>query len=333
MLPGVTYKSLMATLWQHPNGTFYIRHGKGRVSLKTKDERKANLKFNNWLRDRSAGRQQESVLSIRLHKFVEAYLDYADVNYPASTYDLYRQAGNKMKASWGNIPVKDISPRHIDSLITDMKRSGIAPATINKNYRHAKSMLRKAIEWGYMQPIKFPKQVREERHQRYIPEKDLKRLLAAIKDDEFKRLCLFAVYSGLRSGELVRLAWNDVDNPEGFLRITAKQKNKTESRIPINPVMRGVLDKQGGREKVFRFATIYRISHLFKKSLTDAGIPQYRFHDLRHSYGSYLAMQGYPPKTIKELLRHRSIASTMGYLDLSPEHLKEASDGFRLDIE
>ena len=323
----------MATLWQHPNGTFYIRHKKGRISLKTKDERKANLKFNNWLRDRSAGNKPEAVMSIRLEKFTDEYLKYAEVNYPDSTYRLYAQAVKKMKASWGNIPVKEITPRHIDSMITDMHRAGLKPPTINKNYRHAKSIIRKAVEWGYAKPFKFPKQAKEEKQQRYIPEKDLKRLFAAIKDEEFKRLCMFAVYSGLRSGELVRLKWSDIDNPEGFLRVSAQQKNKIESRIPINSFMRSVLEKQEGGKKVFRFNGIHWVSQKFKDAMTDAGLSGYRFHDLRHSYGSYLAMQGYPPKTIKELMRHKSLASTMGYLDLSPEHLIEAANKFKLDIE
>ena len=326
------HKSLMATLWQHPNGTFYVRHRDGRFSLKTKDPEKAEKKFNNWKRDRK-GIKKRSALAVNLKEFADEFLDYVEVNYPSSTYTLYDQAIKKAKASWGNPRMEDIGPRHIDSLITDMKRSKLSPATINKNLRHIKSALHKAMDWGYAKPFRFPKQVREEKQQRYIPEKDLQKLFKAIKDPEFYDLCSFAVYSGLRSGELVRLSWDDVDNPEGYLRITSEQKNRVEARIPINEYMREVLNRRTGKGKVFRFSTINWVSQKFKGYLVDAGLSQYRFHDLRHSFGSYLAMLGYSPKTIKELMRHKSIQSTMGYLDLSPEHLKEASNGLRIDIE
>src|SRR6056297_2243890 len=96
--------------------------------------------------------------------------------------------------------------------------------------------------------------------------------------------------------------------------------------------MREILDRYKCRGKVFRFSTVNWVSQKFKGYLVDAKLPQYRFHDLRHSYGSYLAMQGYSPKTIKELMRHKSIQSTMGYLDLSPEHLSEASEGFKINV-
>ena len=326
----------MAKLWKHPNGYYYIRHSKGRESLGTKNERTANRKFNNWLRDRERGkplRERDNLKSIKLYDFVDEFLEHVEARYPDSTYKLYDQGLKKIKSSWRDIPVKSITTHHIDSLLTDLSRSGLSPATINKNYRHIKSALRKAIEWGYLAQFKFPPPVKEEEQVRYIPEKDLKKLFAVITDEEFYDFCLFAVYSGLRAGELIRLTPRDVDNPQGFLRISSEQKNKAESRIPINENMRGVLNRRNNSGKVFRFKTVNWVSQKFKKYLKDAGIEQYRFHDLRHSFGSYLAMQGHSPKTIQELMRHKSIASTMVYLNLSPEHLTKASNGLKINLQ
>ncbi len=326
----------MATLWKHTNGYYYIRHAKGRESLGTKNERIANRKFNNWLRDRERGkplRENDNLKYIKLFDFVDEFLEHVEARYPDSTYKLYDQGLKKAKASWKDIPVKSITTHHIDSLLTDLSKSGLSPATINKNYRHIKSSLKKAIEWGYLAPLKFPSPVKEEEQIRYIPEKGLQKLFAVIKDKEFYDFCLFAVYSGLRAGELIRLNQEDVDNPQGFLRITSEQKNKAESRIPINKNMRDVLNRGNKKGKVFRFKTVTWVSQKFKKYLKKAGIEQYRFHDLRHSFGSFLAMQGHSPKTIQELMRHKSIASTMVYLNLSPEHLKKASNGLKINLK
>ena len=341
-------KSLMATLWQHPNGMHYIRHRNGRTSLrelfpniepeKLKQKRVAKQLFNQWKRDRAKGKTalpHEHLIPSKFFEFCKEFLEYAETAYPESTYKLFVQGLNKAKAAWGDIKVSQITPRHIDILLKDMRQSGIAPASINKNYRHVKAALRKAMDWGYMQPIKFPKQESEEKRIRYLSKPELKALMEAIEDEEFNLMCRFAAYSGLRSGELVRLAWSDVDNPEGQLRITAKQKNKKESRIPINRTMRSILEKMEGRngKKVFRFNRVDWVSQKFKAAARDAGLDNSRFHDLRHTFGSWLAMQGVPIKTIQELMRHESLASTMVYAHLSPDHLQSASETLNLEDE
>ena len=77
---------------------------------------------------------------------------------------------------------------------------------------------------------------------------------------------------------------------------------------------------------LFRFNTVSWVSQKFREYADEAGLHHCRFHDLRHTYGSHMAMQGKNPITIKELMRHKSITSTMIYAKLSPEHLKEESE-------
>jgi integrase len=77
---------------------------------------------------------------------------------------------------------------------------------------------------------------------------------------------------------------------------------------------------------LFRFNTVSWISQKFRKYADKVGLEHRRFHDLRHTYGSHMAIKGKNPLTIKELMRHKSLASTMIYAKLSPEHLKEASE-------
>jgi len=65
-----------------------------------------------------------------------------------------------------------------------------------------------------------------------------------------------------------------------------------------------------------------------KKSFTSAckraGIHDFRFHDLRHSFASRLVMEGIDITTIKELLNHKSIAMTLRYAHLAPSHKVKA---------
>ncbi|WP_300674053.1 site-specific integrase [Desulfoluna sp.] len=130
---------------------------------------------------------------------------------------------------------------------------------------------------------------------------------------------------------------DDIDNPKGFLRISAEQKNKEESRVPINPTAGEILSRCQGRmalapkrKTLWRWTDVSHMGNLFKKAVRAAGYEEYRFHDLRHTFASYMAMQGEPLKTIQDLMRHKSITSTLVYAHLSPEHLVEASNRFVL---
>ena len=160
----------------------------------------------------------------------------------------------------------------------------------------------------------------------------LRMLIGEIDDLEFADLCLLSAYTGLRSGELIRLSWTkDIDNPEGFIRVDSRQKGKKEHRIPITKKVRAILDRckarAPGRSTVFRHMTTDYVTHKYKKYVRRVKLPDdIRFHDLRHTYGSFLAMKGHGEKTIQELMRHASIQSTLIYTKVSPEHLRKVAE-------
>lgn len=325
----------MATLWKHPNGTYYVRwqeEGKNRrKSLQTKEKRIAKRRYNNFNRELLAGKIIPISEGIKksFFTFCDEFLRHIEATTGAETYRLYSDALKKAKSCWGDIPLNHITERHIDSLIADMTRSGLKIPTVNKNYRHVKAALKKAQEWQYIKnPIKFPKQIKEKKQVRYLPIKDLRKIISIIDDLEFLDFCMFSGYTGLRSGEIIRLQWRDIDNPEGFIRIVPEQKNKEDSRIPINSNARAILErcKARGHKKIFRFITRTWISQKFKKYIRDAGFENYRFHDLRHTFASHLAMKGKSLQAIQELMRHKSYESTKIYAQLSPDYLKEVSE-------
>ncbi len=325
-------------LWAHPNGTYYAcwrqENRNRRKSLGTQDEVKAKRKFRNFKRDLLAGRLThiETGAKKKLYEFADELIAHKEATTSEATAYLYEVALNKAKACWKDMPLQHITGRHIDALVLDMVKESLEPPTINKNIRHIKGSLNKAYEWDYIpKPIKFPKPLEEIEKIRYFPVEDLRILFAAITDLEFADFCEFSAYSALRISEIIRLAPSDVDNPEGFLRVSEEQKNKTEFRIPINKNMRAIIDRcllrRKGKSTLFRFKKRSWPSQKFKKCVRKAGLKDsYRFHDLRHTYGSHMAMGGKDVLTIKELMRHKDISSTMKYAKLSPEHLKEASE-------
>ena len=130
--------------------------------------------------------------------------------------------------------------------------------------------MNKAYEWDYItKPIKFPKPLEETEQSRYFTIEDLQKLFAVIADLEFADFCEFSAYSALRISEIMRLAPSDVDNPEGFLRISEEQKNRTEVRIPINKHMRAIIERclsrRKGKSTLFQFKKRSWPSQKFKK--------------------------------------------------------------------
>lgn len=327
---------VMAALWKRKNGIYAVvwqENGKPqRKSLKTKELRIAKRLFHLFKRDLLLEKVTPingAKLKTNLSGFKDEFLDHVDATLAASTYECYATAINKAISCWGDIPLGHITTRHIDRLIKDMLRAGLAAPTVNKNRRHLKAALKKAYEWDYLEaPVKFPGEVKEEERARFLTKEDLSKILSEMEDAEYSDVVQLAVYTGLRSSEILRLTATDIDKPQGFLRISPKQKNKTESFIPINKTARGILERcraRGGK-KLVRFETRQTVSKNFKKAVRAAGLEIPRFHDLRHTFGSHLAMLGENEITIKDLMRHKAMASTMVYTHVSPEHLVDASN-------
>ena len=64
----------------------------------------------------------------------------------------------------------------------------------------------------------------------------------------------------------------------------------------------------------------------FASALRRAGIENFRFHDLRHTFGSHLIMQGVDLRTVQQVMGHKEIKMTMRYSHLSPGHVQEAME-------
>jgi len=87
-------------------------------------------------------------------------------------------------------------------------------------------------------------------------------------------------------------------------------------RIPVNP---WVFCKKNGQ----RYGNVRKAFEGVRKR---AGIVNFRFHDLRHTFASHLVMAGVDLRTVQELLGHKSFEMTLRYAHLSPEHKKAVLD-------
>lgn len=302
-----------------------------RKSLGTKDKKEATRRFNAWHRDfltrwGSEPARADSSQSISVSDFADEWVKHIEARHPESTTTQYRATARKMAEMFGEFPVKDFSVRTIERFIDDLIHAGLAPATVNKHRRHLRIMLNDAEEWGYTpRRPKMPRPIHEKQRVKYFTPDQLDALFSAIDNEEFRDFCLLALLSALRSGELMRLTVEDVNNPAGFLRISEAQKNRTESRIPITSAIAPIVEKYStirATGRLFPYSSPSYVSRLFKQYREIAGLPDgFSFHSLRHSYGTSMVLKGADITAIKELMRHKSIASTMVYAKVVPSHL------------
>lgn len=138
--------------------------------------------------------------------------------------------------------------------------------------------------------------------------------------------------TGMRRGELFHLKWTDVNLTGGQLTVRGEKAKSGQTRhIPLNKVAVAVLtawkEQTGGQGYVFESANgeaLTNIKNSWRGLLKKAKLKDFRFHDLRHDFASKLVMAGVPLNTVRDLLGHGDLKTTLRYAHLAPDHKAEA---------
>ena len=210
------------------------------------------------------------------------------------------------------------------------RRKEVKPASVNRELACLKHMYNLAIKWGYADsnPVREVKLFRENNERlRYLSAEEEEALIEACAP-HLRPIIIVALNTGMRKGEIFGIQWKSVDFRNRTIRIE-KSKNNESRIIPMNELVYEVLREQrklNKKEYVFvnKNGKPYTdVKHSFTSALKRAGIRDFRFHDLRHTFASNLVMSGADIVTVKELLGHKSIKMTMRYSHLSQQHKKE----------
>ncbi len=195
-----------------------------------------------------------------------------------------------------------------------------------------KNMLHAAVEWRRIKtnPIRATKKLKEPPGRlRFLTLEEVHKLLACCPPPPhpLRDIVMVALTTGMRRGEILGLKWDYVrlDNRLIILPVT---KNNTVKVLPINDTLHRILSEMPKKTGyVFRNGNgghIGNIKHSFTSACRKAGIADFRFHDLRHTYASHLAMRGVHIRALQELLGHKTLAMTQRYSHLAPEQLQNA---------
>lgn len=219
--------------------------------------------------------------------------------------------------------------RELIATIGARKAEEASPATANRMMALVRAILRKAcFEWEWL--VKVPK-VRlypePKRRVRWITPEQAQRLLAELPEHQ-RDMALFALATGLRQANVVKLEWPQVDLERGVAWIYADQaKAEVDIHVPLNATAMGVLQRQRGKHptRVFTYkGKPIRSSPnntSWKKALKRAGLEDFRWHDLRHTWASWHTQNGTPLYVLQALGAWGSDAMVKRYAHLSPAYL------------
>jgi len=139
-----------------------------------------------------------------------------------------------------------------------------------------------------------------------------------------------ALNTGMRKSEIFHLTWDRVDLKNRIILLD-KTKNGERREVPINDTLFNTLSNIIRRldcKFVFynpkTLKPFNNIKRSFGTALRRSHILDFHFHDLRHTFASWLAMKNIDLTTVKELLGHKGIRMTLRYSHLSQAHVKNA---------
>lgn len=242
-----------------------------------------------------------------------------------------------------NVPAKplvDLSASDIHGYAQRRLQAGIRPGTINRELSVLSATVNHAARrWGVpvVNPVRYQWLRPDAPRLRYLTKEEAARLVLHAESLRFDlaQFIRLALHTGCRKTELLTLKWSDVCLDRRYILLRPEQTKANRRRaVPLNRTALQALEalkqdnatqwvfarrkngKQGERVK--------SLDWLFRKAVKLAAIDDFRIHDLRHTFASWLVSEGVELVKVRDLLGHTSIKMTERYAHLMPDRLHDA---------
>lgn len=262
-----------------------------------------------------------------------------------STLAGYRRdvVGTLLPAFGEKTPLEFVDERAIEVFRSGLLAKELSNRTINKYLQELHAIFRRAQRvWGLFenparqidrQPLRRSNRIS------FLTKEELEALARAAKSDgipaygpeQDAALWVTAAMTGLRWGELRQLRWRDVDFEHALVHVRHETKSDYARSVPLADRVARALDGLSQREhftcpddlvfvnEVGRAIDYSKSTKAYRRALSAAGLPRLRFHDLRHTFGTY-AIRHNPVADVKEWMGHADLKTTMVYVHYVPQH-------------
>jgi len=191
----------------------------------------------------------------------------------------------------------------------------------------------------------------DDERDRYLSANELRNLKQALEEKTYckgtktinktfhrlRLLVLVALTTGMRVSEIFGLRWQDVLYDEGLIAVRAKLKGGKMRYVPMTPELAGELRQDStaiSGDRIFppkpgATSGRQRVEGSFEDLLERAGIEDFRFHDLRHTFASWYMMNGGDLYELAKILGHSNIKMTERYAKLARHHIAKTGNTAR----
>jgi integrase len=328
----------------------YTSEGRKRKTLYGKTRAEVARKLAKAISNREDGLVFDAG-SLTVTRYLDRWLtDSVKGTVRLTTYQGYERICRlHIKPSLGRVRLKDLTAAHVRGLYRERLKAGLAPRMVQLIHVTLHKALKQAVMDGLIprnvtEAVKPPQP--EKKEIKPLSSEQARALLRAAKEEKLEALYVLAITTGMRQGELLALKWEDVNLEAGTLQVrrtlctatgggftfgapkTAKSRRsiklpdiaisslRRHRKAQLEEKMRlGELFADQGLVFTSRVGTpISRqdlITRSFKPLLKRAGLPDIRFHDLRHTCATLLLGKGVHAKLVQELLGHATISITL----------------------
>ena len=186
-------------------------------------------------------------------------------------------------------------------------------------------------EWNWLDKAPKLKLHKEPKKRiRWLYPEEAQRLVNALDNLPYmQHLVIFSLATGLRQANVLNLKWEQIDLRRQVAWIYPDQAKAGKAiGVPLNQTaMQVLMDRPRVSDYVFTHSgggKVKAISNrVWREALDKAGITDFRWHDLRHTWASWLVQNGTPLAALKEMGGWESVEMVQRYAHLAPEHLSQ----------
>lgn len=232
----------------------------------------------------------------------------------------------------GHLKIHEID-RTVIRQIRDAKASeGVKPRTINAYLQQVRIILRAATSRDWLDKTPDIRLLPEpKRRERWLTEEEKERLFNELPE-HLVPIVRFALATGLRMSNVTQLKWAQIDLPRGSAWIYADQaKSNKPIGIPLNKeamdVLLAVINKHPEYVFTYKDKPIKRANqHAWQNARKRAGLEDFRFHDMRHTWATNHTMAGTPLHQLKEMGGWSDLEMVQKYAHMNVEHLRQFAE-------
>lgn len=222
----------------------------------------------------------------------------------------------------------DINRDMVDSLIQSKLATKVCNTTVNRMLQLVRAILRRAsIEWEWLDKVPKIRLLKEPDHRiRWITREEADRLIFELPD-HLKAIVEFSLQTGLRRSNATGIQWTQVDLVRRIAWIHPDQaKSRKAISVPLSKTAVVIIREQIGKHQSYVFSykgkpIIQVNTKAWRLALKRAGIDNFRWHDLRHTWASWHVQNGTPLHALQLLGGWHSTEMVQRYAHLSGEHL------------